>query len=521
MAIQATLERCKRSLRARGDSGDGMALVSVLLFMILLSSMSLVLLSVILSQLGPSYIAQKSTKTVYAAQGGLQAGLATLRSALSTTAISGEYFGDPAQLPCSFSGNLDGSTSDLSYTVTIQYFTVDPTGMSDSDLNSKDLNCTASGGVAGKPTFAYLVSEGKGVSAAGRSATEANRKVAAVYKFKIRNVNIPGGRIYSDARTFCMAAETITVGANVRFVAAAQCTEANISKQNWIYDTSYQIKLASTTVGDPAIASGRQLCVTGSGTANATLTVCQTNSSRWNQLWSWNDNGQWQGQQNPIALGPSGTCLVKSTTYLRSQGCSGALDPDPSVGAGAAGYATTQIVNYKEFGRCADVTDLDPAKTYMIVYPCKQDPTGTGANLAWNHKWYYSEPVATVPPAALAAPVTAQVYVMAYNTSKRCLQIPSVGSASTDVNFTTACSSTENRQKWTRTTASTSRLDSYTFKDYLGRCLTADTVNPHLGAGNIPYSVMRMAACDGSGAQKWNAPSTFSEAEFEGFKELG
>ena len=56
---------------------------------------------------------------------------------------------------------------------------------------------------------------------------------------------------------------------------------------------------------------------------------------------------------------------------------------------------TKQIVNFKEFGRCADVTganinNADTPGEFNIVYPCKQDPVGAG--LAWNHKWYYNSP---------------------------------------------------------------------------------------------------------------------------------
>jgi len=518
MTITATVESVKRRMRSEGAPQDGMALVSVLLFMILLTSMSLILLSVIVSQLGPSFVTQKSTKTVYAAQAGLQSGLASLRSALSTTAIGGEYFGDPAQLPCSFSGNVDGGTPEVAYTVTIQYFTVDPTGKSDVWMGNNDLNCTPAGGVTGKPTYAYILSQGTGVSAAGRSATEANRSVAAIYKFKVRNVNIPGGLVFTASRGECMSAESTTDGSLIRFVPIAQCTTANANKQLWIYDTTYQLKLASTT-----IAPATPLCVTGSGSVNATLTPClpTSNSGRWNQLWSWNDNGQWNGQQNPIDSGPSGTCLVQSTTYLRAQGCSGSLDPDPSVGAGAAGYATHQIVNYKEFGRCADVTNRDRAYSYMIVYPCKQDPTSAGTYLAWNHKWYYTEPTPTVPPAPLAGPTTGQVWIFDGGGVKRCLQNPALAESSKNVNYLAACSTTDPRQQWKRYSASTDRLQSYTFQDSYGRCLTADPASPHLGGGSVPYSVIRMATCDGSGAQKWNAPSTFSESEFDGFKEIG
>jgi Tfp pilus assembly protein PilX len=102
----------RATLRGARDEG-GIALMSVMLFMILLTGMSLVLLSVILGQIGPAYVAQKSTNTVYAAQAGLQSALGVMRSATGPL-VAGEAFGDPHQLPCAFSGELDGSSNDVS-----------------------------------------------------------------------------------------------------------------------------------------------------------------------------------------------------------------------------------------------------------------------------------------------------------------------------------------------------------------------------------------------------------------------
>jgi hypothetical protein len=518
-AIRSSLERARQAgLRGRKD--EGIALVSVMLFMILLAGMSLVLLSVILGQMGPAYVAQKSTNTVYAAQAGLQSALGVVRSA-SGSVVNGEVYGDPRKLPCSFSGGLDGVSNDVSYDVTLQYFSVDPTGRTEPWLSANDIACSPPPvGVSVAPKYAYIVSAGKGVSAAGRPAGEATRSVAAVYKFMVTNVNIPGGRVWDTGHNMCLEAVTATVGSKLKFVSAGNCTTP--AKQLWVYDVTYQIKLSSTTV-----APATPLCISGVSVQDAVLARCEQTDDpdRWNQIWSWNDNAQWQGQKQDISAGVSGGCLVigaadgGGTRYLRVNGCSGSLDPDPAVGAGAAGYATRQIVNYKEFGRCADVTNREINYDYMIVYPCKQDASGAGA-FSWNHKWFYTEPpVRAAPTAAQPNPpypfTTGEVYVNDGGGAKKCLVARGQTDANRDVEF--ASCTNGNNQIWTRFMESSSQNDRYTFKDYWGRCLTAETAGAHGGL----YSIMRMAACDGSAAQKWNAPATLTESVVGGFKELG
>ena len=43
-------------------------------------------------------------------------------------------------------------------------------------------------------------------------------------------------------------------------------------------------------------------------------------------------------------------------------------------------------MNYQYFGRCIDTTNQHVQATWLIGYPCKQDPLAT--NLTWNQKWY-------------------------------------------------------------------------------------------------------------------------------------
>lgn len=510
----------------------GVALMSAMLFMILLSGLSLVLLSVIVSQMGPSLAAQKGTKTVYAAQGGLQAALGVVRSSAAAPNATGAIFGAPSKLPCTFTGKIDGSTNAVSYVVSIGYYMTDPTGKSDAWLASaaNKLTCTTPGGVAATPQFAYLVSKGIGTAAMGRDANEGNRSVAAIYKFKVTNVNVSGGRIFNFDRTECFEAvpvsgTSITTGSLVRFRAATGTGCAtNDVRQLWIYDNSYQIKLASS------VEAGSPLCVTGPEGAGALpqdvvlrpcLTVASGNT-RYNQLWSWTGDHTWKGQLNPVSSGVNNNMFLgrsESGTIRYLQVRSSDNDnfsPSAAVGAGAASVTTNQLVNYKEFGRCADVTGGDEAATYLISYPCKQDPTGTGNFIEWNHKLYYTE---GTTDAGVVQPITMQIGNDMSVAKKRCLVAPAEADASKyPVIKTCASTGTPNRQSWTRINKKTGDYaGSYLVLDVYGRCLTADSSDLH----QSNWSKLTLTACNGSLAQKWNAPPTSNDATFGGFKELG
>jgi hypothetical protein len=504
-AIHRALSR--RLSHARGE--EGAALISALLFMVMLSGLSFVLLAVVLGQIAPSYVAQKSTKTVYSAQAGLQAALGVVRSATGTTVDANNVpYGAINKLPCTFSANVDGQTAETAYTVTIGYYLLDPTAKDDAWLAANDLACSASG-VAEQPAFAYIVSKGSGEASPGRPVSEGDRSVAAVYKFKITNVNIPGGRVFSG--TTCMQAEKfngiVQAGSDISFQPVGSCAPNGNDKtpqQLWVYGETYQIQLASTIT--PTSAG---LCVTGVPTNRAKLQPCRADAGRWNQLWSWDGSQTWLGQNQAIGTGYSNARLRDSGGYLEVSTSGTAFTPEPSVGAAAAGYETKQIVNYEEFGRCADVTDQQIGKAFMISYPCKQDPSGTGSYLNWNHKWFYDEPTgaATVLP-------DRQIYVLENNVAsgKKCLQSPS----STGKYVTFATCTTSNSQKWTRNKKTETYANSYLFIDNLGRCLTADATDKY---GS--WSKLTVAQCTPSEAQKWNAPSLANDATFGSFREIG
>jgi len=535
LRLAAPVSRQHSDLKARvqasfADGDRGVALMSVMLFMILLSGMSLVLLSVILGQLGPAFAAQKATKTVYAAQGGLQAALGVLRTAASAPDASGKVYGALNLLPCQISGSIDGASGDVSYTVDVSYYLTDPTGQTDVWLAqaANKLPCASPGGLSTQPKFAYLTSRGTGVAMAGRSAAEGNRAVAAIYKFQVSNVNIPSGRILDFAKTNCLQAQlvggVVKAGSEVRILPVANCT--NPERELWIYGPTYQLQLASS------VEAGTPLCISGPadvGVASqkVTLVACATAATpmgvRYKQLWSWVGSHTWAGQTNPPSKDPSSFCLSSLTEagdkFLSVMTpCTGPerFAPSLSVGSGAAGKTTNQIVNYKEFGRCVDVTDEHDWETFMIVYPCKQDPATTnGAYVNWNHKWYYNEPTTG---SSLTQTVTIKTSNAA-NAATKCLLTPDNTLTGKYVTFADCASAgaIKDRQRWTRVNDTGVYADSFLFKDFFGRCMTADSTDQY----QSNWSKITVVACDASLGQKWNAPPTYDTATFGSFRELG
>jgi hypothetical protein len=514
------LTRLGRTTAARAGEGErGVAMLSALLFMVIVLGLSVVLVSSVLSQAAPAALAQKNTRTIYSAQAGLQTALGIMRS-IPAAPSNGVVYGTPSKLPCTLTGNADGVADGVTYSVTVSYYSADPTGLSGTALTSLAISCP----VSTSPKFAIITSKGQGSAALGVSNIAAgNRTLSALYTFNVSNVNIPGGRILDSTSQFCLNAVTASVGSKVQFTKSC----ANDATQLWIYDTDYELKLASTKVG-----ASPGLCITGpltptDATQDALLQTClaSTDAGRWNQLWSWTGSYTWQGQNLDIASGPSSWNLgfpgtVSSTTFLQVvNGLSGTFTPSTLIGAGAAGYNTHQLVNYKEFGRCADVTGEAIGATAMISYPCKQDPTGTGKNLKWNHHWYYKEAPMYGPPAnpLLASSVSTTIYVNLtnVNTAQYCLQSPTGGAAPFFPTFVLCDGSAS--QNWKRTYDTGTYSTSYWIQDNLGRCLQTDPTQLY----KSNYSELDVASCNGGDAQKWNAPPAVVSSDVGGYKEIG
>jgi type II secretory pathway pseudopilin PulG len=583
-------EKLARRLLPNGDE-RGVAMLMAIAFMIVVAGLSTVIVSTILGQVAPTALEQKQTQTVYAAQAGMQAALGRFRAAVLTnssgvvqTDTLGNALGDPTKLPCSLSGTLSPTTpaDGQAYSVVITYFDADPTYESttwqtDTSVpNSDRLACNSTlpsgqpgAGVtstAAHPVkFALLTSTGIGkpLPRTSSTSTVGNRSVTAVYQFKVSTVNIVGGLIndYDDGGAFCLSAVRAQAGSSIQFLPATQCTTANKALQLWVYDVDYELKLASS------IANGLPgLCITGpvhaSDTLNqsALLEPCISGSvTRWNQLWDWYGSNTWAGTNSTITptgtppntttdsgwnLGTgyaAGTDLSYKPLLVMKSGTIGGFSPTTAVGAGAAGYNTNEMVNYLEFGRCADDTGENPGATHMITYPCKQDPAAdANAGIKWNQKFYYTEPPAQlaglddqyparpVPLTGTQARQQITVIDTVAPTTKYCLTWASSATKPTAGALVVlkACPTTTTYQNWVRVYNTGDYSTSYTFTTpglTTGGAATTLCleVNPSVVDSSGGWSEMDLAVCSGSLAQKWNAPAAYVASELGGYKEIG
>jgi hypothetical protein len=502
-------------------------MMTAIMMMLIMTALSVLVLGLVVNEVAPTQFAQKNTKTIFAAEAGVEASLGRIRGAVGAPDFTGAVYGDPHQLPCSLTGTVDTAGGSTTYNATVRYFTEDPSGRDESWLVAHAMACTASNGTGTVlPTYALIASAGNASSSAKVAATSGDRAISMVYRFETTTTNIKGGRIYSwngmVTSQFCLRADGIAAGSTVSYRAVATCgTSANEDTELWVYDTDYTLKLASSTL------TATPLCMTDE-TGTIKLRACSTPT--YTQLWSWDKDGRatWVGQNSSID--DNGTCLYSGRTSgnpvagdklkvgsCASQAAWGSFSPDPAVGPGAASVNTHQIVNYLEFGRCFDVTDTDVAKDFMISYPCKQDPPAA-ASLFWNHKWFYVEPLV----GTTAAPQQIYVYKNSDTAQKYCLRTPSgqTDPASTGVDsgwyvtLTGSCSTTDARQQWTRNTATGNNVTSYTIQDSTGRCV---------GVGGSKYngnwSALIVSACDGTTAQKWNAPADTVKAQLGNYLE--
>jgi Tfp pilus assembly protein PilX len=548
--LNAMPPHARRVARTLHHGDDGAALLLTVLTIVIVTGLALVLLAVLLGQFGPAYSAEKRTKTVYAAEAGLQTGLDTLRNAKRTVA-GGKVFGDVTALNCQthpadgsgptsyteLNGSVDSAANGTDYTVRISYYSDDPTGQTDDWLAGNAIDCTSGLG-DNVPAYAVVTSTAR-VSDAdeGRSALggDGARTVSGIYQFKVTTTNVSGGRIWNRDRTQCLRADRAARDSGIRFVDASECEkddDASNALLNWLYDTKWHIVLASTTVDD---SDSDDLCITdpnGDAPQRAQLQHCgdgRTHADD-NQRWAWDGNRGWYGMK-PVNDGGWTTAHLNrgGDGYLRIARDETQFDPDAKVGAGAASKTTNQLVNYKEFGRCADVTNVRIDYGYMIVYPCKQDPTGAN-NFDWNHKWYYTEPARYYDPndsrhdtapetcsgddAAACTAGNQQITVKVNNSDRYCLTVVDPHATTSELQYK-KCNGGKS-QNFTRYTAMSDNAKSWTIQDAYGRCLTADNSRKH----DTSWSHLTMTTCASNDfSQKWNAPALSTSTSFGGFRE--
>lgn len=544
LRIRRVLER-----RGGGEGDEGIALLLSLFVMLMVSTLSIGLLAVVLNETRPTQFQRKLTRTINGAEGGLQVVLNQLRAANDGTSANK---GVLSKLPCSadgatftfpdgstvkadgsaYSGSIGTAGSSTTYTAYVSYYASDPSSWyatqaqwpnyatTGKNINAQAMACPLNA----VPAYAFVQSVGRDSAVSGFNSTIGNRSVHATYQFNTTNTNVQGGRIFEFNTQLCLDAGTVpAVGTTLTM---QNCGALGYAPQMWSYRTDLSILYA----GNPALNLCIQQPASGNGNA-VTLQTCTsaantTNSTTYPyigvqqvQEWGFNDNGHFAAPYSDgsvpnaspgVCLQPSGgsdstpavvnaqviytTCDAGTTGYT-------AWNPDPQVGAGKAGGATSglpggtnQLVNYQEFGRCLDITGQQIDADHLIDYPCKQAPATKW--LTWNQVWNFS---------GSGAGQVGTIYVnypgdSNHAAGKYCLTAPTSPATYAVMTF---CNGTT-AQNWTPSGVITGNYAaSYEIVSAGGLCLTAD------GTNQITYlsSTITVVACDGTAKQKWNAPA--------------
>lgn len=507
--------------RLQGDREGGVAMLTAVLLIMVMTALSVLMLGVVTAQVRPTMFADKNGRTIFAAETGLDAALSQMRSSLSPEdLLTHKIYGNPAGLPCTVKGKVGAAASTLRFEVTVTYFDENPAGKDAAWRGANKMTCSPTTGVGTAPSFAVLSSQAFDAGVPGMATSAGNRAIETVYTFQVTNNNIDGGVIYAFGDKHCLKATGQTSGSKVTYQAAAACRDDDPTVL-WTYAPDYKIHLSVTDLGGPSAA----MCLTGNAQTggNIEVTLKKCNSETVNQYFSWIGGAHWTGQKNDnsnysnpkMCLGAGGTFsdvdLVGKALKYGPCGTDNtavaSFDPDPRVGAGPAGKSTNQIVNFLEFGRCMDVTGADITATFEISYPCKQDPSPSKSNFDWNHKWTYSEPT------GLKGAVPNQ-QITVNNGNTYCLQTPSAGTIPGYPIFK-SCTGNAN-QKWTRHAEESTYADSWTFTDTHGRCIS---LGEKMSATEM-WSKLTVDMCNGGPEQKWNAPANDQKARLDDLKEL-
>lgn len=488
----------------RHGADDGVAILFVLVSLLVVGGLTVMLLGVLLSELGPTVYQRKTARSMAASQAGLQSGLAAIRAAASTSPGTGTT-GDRSKLPCPTAADpLRGSISGLrdqgtiSYAVQIRYYTVNPRGQTEEWRAANALACAPGSGTAVTPLYALLQALGEATTGGGPLSEWGKRSTELVYTFNRTDQAFLGGVIRTDIRAtsdtnLCWEAASVpaVAGTTVRLAPCSPGAEA----QTWSYRPDYSIVLSQTQLATFPPTGGMCLSADGAATASGAwlLTLEPCVPGAWAQLWAYDDVGRFQGVTSTKSS-LSNRCI--STRGVFSAGAGFVVEPcgwpnhewDPtaSVGAGAAGAPTQQIINYAEYGRCLDVTVFDVDYPWLINYPCKQDPT---SGVGWNQRWVWDS-------------ATTRQIQSNTNRGLYCLTTPQ---ATGGYVLTKPCSTNMPTQRWTMLGDTGNRSTSYTVLDRDGRCLSLGP--PGSTAAFVSaYSSIVVEVCDGSLEQKWNAP---------------
>jgi Tfp pilus assembly protein PilX len=523
------------------------SLVIVVLIIFTASILVLTAAGIAISQQLMAQRTGQRNDALQAAQAGLDAAIGQLRAA-----NNGSSTGVPQDLPCtgtdgfSLTGSL-GESSGASYTSTVTYWQdVEPTSTNIANGTAQSITCYT--GLTPSfpdqvPYYAVIKSVGMDPSSSGTFVP--SRTIDEIYTFHDTNLNVADGVIEDfDYSTddLCMADlsawPTQAAPAAGDEMGVELCATAGNPDQTLQYNKNFTLEFTSTA------SSSNPLClqsnISGSGGTIA-VAQCATPVTS-SQQWGINDSGQYEPVNSSGGPASQNVCITEETNSASSPldlaTCSGGFSatqtwqPTPAVGAGDAGPATQQFVNYGEFGNCLDVTNQNVSISYLIDYMCKQFPDGvtwtaqSGKNPydpSWNQRFAELNVTYAGNQDAYVELQTNDQPANSPNTLY-CLSSPdnitetTTQNASSNPSWVTVqpCPTLKTGnvvpagdQNFLWTVNSTS---TYNVTDYWGNCLETDPFDQQQPGGGSWFSTITVAWCSGSRLQMWNAPPTLTDA---------
>jgi hypothetical protein len=474
-------------------------MLAVVVTLMLLVPIAVAALAIVVKRHKDVVYERNRTVTAHVAEAGLDGATAALRAAESGGS------GVRGQLPCADGTPLTGAagaqTPGLRYVVQVRYYVQDPQGQVEAWREANKLACTPGSGLSRTPHFALLQSAATGSGQLASFASLRDRSLESVYRFNVDNENIGGGLVRTRAQNngsavdLCWAVAgsgTPTAGAGA---VMATCQDGSPA-QMMAYRPDHTLYNVAG-----------KLCLTTTGVVDAQLTF-ETCTGQPTQVWIYNNSDHIQ-TVNATATAVDAHCIAMQTAYqvstpvVLSNDCGSSQStwsPESRTGPGGAGESQYQLVNFAQFARCFDVTDYNFSSYFMQLHPCKQSPT----QLDW-------------PAQQLTYDVGTGQFRLGNpgNLTSYCLTAPNTGSGGEFVT-TTSCTGGSHWQRWTRTGDTGSWATSYTIVDAEGRCLAQ---GPVPSDPNRTFNAIIVAPCDGSVAEKWNAPPEFVNAGLQGFRE--
>lgn len=503
---------CGRRWRgARPAAGDDRgSLIMAMLLTLVGTMLSALMVPVVLTQINSTKVEVRRAHALAAAQAGLDVALGHIRAA-----DDGAGTGVLAKLPCGPLTGRVGVGGPSRYQVTIDYFSVDPQGKSDSWVAANRMSCLAGGGTYTAPNYALLRAAGTD-AATGSFSAVTTRSLRGTYTFQTTNQNIAGGLIHvyktATSTDLCMDGGSGSPATGTA-VQMQPCVTGSI-RQKFAYNQNLTLVLVASKTATLPLG----MCL-DAGTPHATGAVVRFQSCATTTLpqqqWSINDAANFEGTSNGSTLdgycfnvqtpNTAGSFVILGTTSAARchQGYNNqqTFSPEAAVGAGAAGAPNSQLVNFSEFGRCLDVTEQNVLYSYLIAWPCKQAPNP--ANVTWNQKW--ALPTITSGSSATGRITTSPTLGL------HCLRSPGSIAAGQYVTVA-ACTGVGNpptNMRWTVYTDTGSYTTSYRIMDGYGYCLAPTdpaAAAPDFYPNGQQISKIVVTTCSGSTLQKWNAP---------------